>query len=214
MSLSRFRVFIALTTLFSLAPTVAGGQQRPADVDERLPEDRREEERLIQEDRLLTEQLLNASHGSPTVVALRDELRGLDRALRGRQRPDDPSDESLALFIPAIAAAGAGIVTIIIGALSVAFHAAGCGISDDLDRVTGMPTSPCSRHDASPFWIGGGSALLGGIVLAATGLIVLTHGAPERERFERRDELRRQLRLWLNIETSPDSASVVLSGSL
>lgn len=164
-----------------------------------------EDERLIEEDRVLSGWLLAASHGSAEVLAFRRELHDLDVQLRGRARPDSMLGPGLALIIPGGVAVVAGLLTVLVGALTVGAHDAACGL------IAGVHT--CGRYDPSGYWITGGVLTGAGMVAAVAGLVLATARTTEQAAFDRRDELRHRLRLWLNVGASADSASIRIGGA-
>lgn len=197
------RTFILLAALLTpWLPALAAAQD-----DESIGEERTEEQ-LITEDRVLSGRLLEASGHDRVIVEFRTELRLLDHGLRGHQRPGDTTAAGIALIVPGGLGVVGGVVLLLIGALRSGVGAAVCGVSTALG-------SSCRPSDNGPFYLAGGVALSLGVVVLVVGLVLALAGRSQRAAFERRDELRQQLRTWMSASVSPtgDGAAFVAATS-
>lgn len=167
------------------------------------------EDALVEQDRVLSGRLLEASHGDPAVRAFRTELHDLDVQLRGRSRPTGTLGAGLALIIPGGLGVVGGAIALITGAIAAAAHASGCAVG------TLLGSSGCTPFDGTIF-VAGGIAIGAGVLLAAIGIGIAISGRSAAAPFDRRDALREQLRTWVSATVAPtgDGVVVVVGGGL
>lgn len=195
------RALILLTALLTPWLSAPAAAQ---DAD-RVAEERHEEE-LIEEDRVLSGQLVVLSGQDPVFVQFRTELRILDQRLRRHQRPGDSTAAGIGLIVPGGLGVVGGVVLLLVGALSSGWGAAVCGVSTGLG-------SPCTPRDYSDYFVAGGIALGIGVTVLVAGLVVALAGRGERAAFDRRDEMREELRLRMSASLSPTGEGAVLVAS-
>lgn len=187
---------IAVAALVLLAPALAAAQA----------DHLRGDDTMIEEDHVLSGELVTRSGGSPAVVAFRRELHDLDYRLRGRTRPPDLVGVGVGLIIPGGLAIVSGAVLLVVGSFDRAASAGACTLSVAL----GSHCTESSRDES--LLTGGGVALGTGLLVLAIGLAVALSGRHERAAFDRRDHLREELRTWIRMAPTDGGAVFVLGG--
>lgn len=202
-------VLVALVTLGFPAIAAAQVDDSGAPLAIAPTDGQLQEDELIEEDRVLSARLLEASGRDPSILAFRTELHALDQRLYRRQRPGDTMGAGLALIVPGGLGVVGGLVLVLVGALSSAAHAGACAIG------TLLGSSGCAPANNDAFFVAGGVALGVGLLALFAGIAVAVSGRSDRRAFDRRDELRDQLRTWMSATVTPsgDGAVVVVGGS-